>query len=53
MLGRHVATLYDGSVPANRTEHLVLRGERLPSGLYLVRAVGEGFTVTRRVTLVR
>lgn len=53
VLGRRIATLYDGAMPANRTERIRLDGRHLPSGLYFLRAVGEGFAVTRRVTLVR
>lgn len=52
VLGRRVATLYDGALPAHRTERLVLRGEALPSGLYLVHVAGERFTATRRLTAV-
>jgi hypothetical protein len=53
VLGRRVATIYHGRLPANRTERLRLEGHRLPSGLYFVRAVGDDFSITRRVTLVR
>lgn len=53
VLGRRVATLYHDRLPAHRTERLRLEGHRLPSGLYFIRAVGDDFSITRRVTLVR
>ena len=53
MLGRRVATLFDGEVAASATERLRLPARGLASGVYVVRAVGERFTATRRVTVVR
>ncbi|MEM6784748.1 MAG: choice-of-anchor B family protein [Bacteroidota bacterium] len=50
LLGRRVATLLDGTVDA---ASLTLDGTTLPSGTYVVRAVGETFVETRRVTRAR
>ena len=52
-LGRTVATLFHGAVPAGEVHTLTLEAGTLPSGLYVVRARGEGFLLTRRVTLLR
>ncbi|MEP0548719.1 MAG: T9SS type A sorting domain-containing protein [Rhodothermales bacterium] len=52
-LGRNVATLFDGAVAGGEVRTLALEAVALPSGLYVVRARGEGFTLTRRVTLLR
>jgi hypothetical protein len=53
VLGRRVAVLFDGEVAASATERLRLPVRGLASGVYVVRAVGERFTATRRVTVVR
>jgi hypothetical protein len=52
VLGREVAVLHDGSLVAG--EH-VLRfdGRALPAGVYVVRVVGDGLTLSHRVTLLR
>lgn len=52
-LGRRVTTLYDGDLEAHHAERIRFVGRRLPSGPYFLRATGETFTATRRVTLVR
>jgi hypothetical protein len=52
-LGRRVRTLYNGAVEANTRFEVVLDGRTLPSGLYLVRLAGTGFSTTRRATLLR
>lgn len=49
-LGREVAVLVGGSVPAGRHEAVFDAGG-LPSGLYLVRMTAEGFRQTRTLTL--
>ena len=49
VLGREVAVLYDGTV-APGEHRLTFEGRDLPSGPYFVRAVGETFAATRRVT---
>ncbi len=52
-LGRRVRLLYSGPIEANTRMELTLDGRSLPSGLYLVRFAGTGFSTTRRVTLLR
>lgn len=51
-LGRHVALLHDGPMPAGETP-LTLNASDLPAGLYLVRATGIRGAVSRSVTVVR
>lgn len=52
-LGRRVQTLYDGALPAGAAETLTLDAFVLPAGVYIVRATGEDFAATRRVTVVK
>ncbi len=52
-LGQTVATLFDGAGAANEPHMVALQASTLPSGLYVVRVSGEGFSLTRRVTLLR
>jgi hypothetical protein len=52
VLGRTVAVLHEGALAAGSNE-LRLDGAGLPPGVYIVRAEGEAFRVTRRVTLLR
>jgi hypothetical protein len=52
VLGRRVATLYDGPVSAGDVRRLVFDAVGLPAGTYVVRA-GDGVTrAIRRVTVV-
>ena len=51
VLGRPVASLYDGQIKAGERNDLVFDASNLPSGLYLIRVTGETFTVSRTVTL--
>ena len=53
LLGRRVATLHDGPLTAEVEHRFTFAARDLPSGLYLVRATGDGFTEARRVTLSR
>ena len=53
MLGRRVATLFDGPMAANEVRSFSFEGAGLPSGLYLYRAEGETFSATRRMTLLK
>jgi hypothetical protein len=53
VLGRQVAVLHAGAVPAQETLRLDVPLRGLASGVYVVRAVGERFTTTRRLTVVR
>jgi len=52
ILGREIQVLHDGSLSAGSTG-FVINGAGLPSGLYVVRAAGETFTTSRRMTLLR
>ena len=52
-LGRRVATLHDGALAAGTAHAFTVDGRGLASGLYMVRATGETFTATRRVTLLK
>ena len=52
VLGRRVGVLHEGPLAAG-SHALMLDGSGLPSGVYIVRAQGEGFAAARRVTLVR
>ncbi|MEP0547986.1 MAG: PA domain-containing protein [Rhodothermales bacterium] len=52
LLGREVAVLHDGSLPAG-PHTLTLDATRLPAGLYLVRATGAGHRATRKLMITR
>ncbi|MFQ5571498.1 MAG: hypothetical protein ACE5G0_17605 [Rhodothermales bacterium] len=52
-LGRRVASLYAGMLEADQTRRMVFEAGGLPSGLYVIRAVGETFSVVRSVMLIR
>lgn len=49
VLGRRVQALFDGMLHADRTEAFTLDGADLPSGLYVVRVMGEPFQAVRTV----
>ena len=51
LLGREVALLYEGVLPANQSRLLTFDGTGLASGLYLVRAIGDAFVAKQKVTL--
>ncbi len=51
VLGRRVAVLHEGPLAAG-SHALTLDGSGLPSGVYVMRAAGERFTTSRRVTVV-
>jgi hypothetical protein len=55
VLGRRLATLYDGPLPAQESRTMTLRTDELglSSGAYFLRLVGEDGTRTRRLTVVR
>ena len=55
VLGRRLATLYDGPLPAQESRAMPLRPDDLglSSGAYFLRLVGEDGTRTRRLTMVR
>lgn len=52
-LGQEVAVLYDGPVLPETRYDFTFEASSLPSGLYLYRVVGEAFTATRQVLLVK
>ena len=51
--GRRVALLHEGSLAAGTHHRFVFHGAALPSGLYLVRAEGQTFSVVRSVVLLK
>jgi subtilisin family serine protease len=55
VLGRRVATLHGGPLPAQETRRLRFnaRDAGLSSGSYFVRIAGEDFAATKRLTVVR
>ena len=53
VLGRRVRTVHDGSMTAGRAHTLRVNAGQLSSGMYFLRADGEQFQTTRRVTVVR
>ena len=52
-LGQRVRTVYQGPARAEETVRKTLDGSGLSSGLYIIRLKGEGFTATKKITLVR
>lgn len=52
-LGRRVATLFEGDVAAGEPRVLVLEAGALAPGGYAVRVIGQTFSETRRVVVVR
>ncbi|HYE96410.1 MAG TPA: T9SS type A sorting domain-containing protein [Rubricoccaceae bacterium] len=52
LLGRRVAVLHDGVLPAGETA-LPLAARGLPAGTYVARVQGETFSATQRATVVR
>lgn len=53
VLGRHVATLHRGPIPAHQPTPLRIDGSGLSSGLYIVRVIGDGFALSRKITVLR
>ena len=53
LLGRRVAVLHDGPVVAGAPVAVRISAAGLPSGVYVVRAAGETFSLSERVTVVR
>lgn len=53
VLGRRVATLHRGPVPAHQPTPLRVDGDVLSSGLYIVRVIGDGFAVSHKVTVLQ
>jgi len=52
-LGRQVALLHDGALGAGSIREFQIDGANLPSGVYVVRAIGEHFIDVRQVTLTK
>ena len=52
-LGRQVAVLFDGTVQASVRYPFALDAAGLPSGVYVYRATGETFQLSRRATVTR
>ena len=48
-----MALLHDGMLKENEIYRFRFGADGLPSGLYLLRAVGKTFTTTRQAMLVR
>ena len=53
VLGRVVATLFEGEVPAGQVQTVRIDGAGLPSGTYAVRLTGETFSDALTVTLLK
>lgn len=53
LLGRRVATLFDGEITGGRQQEIQLDSDGLANGMYFIRATGEHFRATERVTVVR
>jgi hypothetical protein len=53
VLGRTVATVFDGALGAGESRDLEVGLGELPAGVYVVRASGDAATVTRSITIAR
>jgi glucose/arabinose dehydrogenase len=53
MMGERVASLFDGTLPEGRSPAFTVDGAGLPNGVYAIRAQGAGFSIVRRVVLLR
>ena len=53
VLGRLVATVFDGAVSAETPAAITVDASGLPAGLYVIRATGERFQATRALTVTR
>jgi hypothetical protein len=53
VLGRRVRTLHEGALSPGRAHTLSLNVDGLASGLYFLRATGEQFQKTQRITVTR
>ncbi len=51
--GRRVQVLFDGTLPRDNARTFAVETSRLASGLYFIRATGESFADTERLTVVR
>ena len=53
MLGRQVQTLYQGILAPSEAHRFTFEAGNLPSGRYFIRAVGQYFTKSQTVTLLK
>jgi len=53
VLGRRVGTIMDEELPAQETHTLQIDAQRLASGVYFLRIVGDDFATTQRMTVVK
>jgi len=53
VLGRQVAQIYQGIIPANEQQHFTIDGAGLASGLYMLRVTGDRFSTSRQVTFIK
>jgi hypothetical protein len=53
VMGRRVQVLHDGPLAEQTTHRLAVDARGLSSGIYFVRMIGEGFTASRKVVVVR
>ena len=53
VVGRRVALLHDGVLGAQTTQAMRFEAGSLPSGLYVVRVLGEHFVTSQTITLVK
>jgi hypothetical protein len=53
LLGRRVRVAFDREIAASDTRSIPIQTSNLSSGMYFLRIIGEQFTETRRVTVVR
>jgi hypothetical protein len=51
--GRHVRTLHNGMLAENTQHQFRFEADDLPGGMYVIKAIGENFTETQHVTLVK
>lgn len=53
MTGRLVATLFNGQMKANEINRFSFDAQNLASGVYFYRTVGENFTMTKKMLLMK
>jgi hypothetical protein len=53
VLGRQVKTLHKGRVTGGQPQQVTLDASTVSSGVYFLRVKSEGFTKTRRLTVVQ
>jgi subtilisin-like proprotein convertase family protein len=52
-LGREVAVLFDGAVESTQIAYIAFETRRFAPGVYLLRATGDDFATSQRVTIAR